>query len=505
MIFQNKTLACSDCGTDFTFSASEQKFFHSNGFHSEPRRCPACREKRSHNTRPAGNDTVISDDVGTRAPEIPAEAVGDFESFGLRPNVLAGVRLSGYTVPTPIQSKAMPHVLAGSDVIGLAQTGTGKTAAFVLPMLNRLEAHRHGNIRGLVISPTRELAEQTNESFASLGRRTGIRSVSLYGGVGMFQQMRNLRDGVDVAVACPGRLLDHVWQGSIDLSNVEMLVIDEADRMFDMGFLPDIQNILRCLPQKKQVLLFSATMPDDVRQLVQTYLHEPITVQIGHVAPASSVTQSFYPVRQHLKSALLLDLLRQVETSSVVVFTRTKHRAERVAEQLKNSGFKVVSLQGNLAQSRRQAAIDSFRRGKAKILVATDIASRGIDVLRISHVINFDMPDTTDAYTHRVGRTGRIDQTGEAYTFICPEDAEMVHAIERMLGKKVERRLLTGFNYDVEAPKTEKTRRPVSGNRIGGRAPAARTSNSRAAYNRAPRAPFSKPKTAQRNSTQLSS
>ncbi|MCL2706554.1 MAG: DEAD/DEAH box helicase [Dehalococcoidia bacterium] len=477
---------CSDCGTGFIFSASDQKFFHSRGFRNEPKRCPGCRDKRSQGI------CLASDAIHTSAPdapcdiETPAENVVDFESFALSPKVFAGVRLSGYVKPTLIQSKAIPHALAGSDIIGLAQTGTGKTAAFVLPMLQRLEAHRNGNIRGLVISPTRELAEQTNESIASLGRRTGIRAISLYGGVGMTPQMRSLRDGVDIVVACPGRLLDHVWQGSIDLSSVEMLVIDEADRMFDMGFLPDINNILRYLPQKKQILLFSATMPDDVRQLVQAYLHNPVTVQVGHVAPASSVTQVFYPVKQHLKSALLMDLLRQIETESVVVFTRTKHRAERVAEQLKNAGFKVTSLQGNLAQSRRQTAIDSFRRGKVKILVATDIASRGIDVLRISHVINYDMPDTADAYTHRVGRTGRIDNTGEAYTFVCPEDAEMVRIIERMLGRKVERRMLAGFNYDEESPKTESVRLTGS-RRFGQRAPVTRGAGGRPPYRRVTR------------------
>jgi ATP-dependent RNA helicase RhlE len=375
---------------------------------------------------------------------------------------MTGVRLSGYTAPTPIQAKALPHALEGKDLIGLAQTGTGKTAAFVLPMLQRLGMHRRGNIRALVISPTRELAEQTNECIASLGRKTGIRGISLYGGVGMYQQVRSLRDGVDVVVACPGRLLDHVWQGSIDLASVELLVIDEADRMFDMGFLPDIKNILKCLPENRQTLLFSATMPDDVRALVQEYLHDPVTVQIGHAAPAESVSHALYPVKQHLKSALLLELLKQIETESVVVFTRTKHRAERVTDQLKKAGFSVTSLQGNLAQSRRQAAIESFRRGRAKILVATDIAARGIDVLRISHVINYDMPDTTDAYTHRIGRTGRVDKTGEAFTFVSPEDAEMVRAVERILNKKIERRTLPGFDYTAAAPGIESDRRSTS-------------------------------------------
>jgi ATP-dependent RNA helicase RhlE len=484
---QDKSIQCSDCGTSFIFSIKDQQFYKTRGFLKEPKRCRDCREKIARASRPAVA-TVIQETapiaVAESAPDLVFSSIESFEFFGLHPNVMAGVRLSGYTTPTAIQGQALPHALAGKDVIGLAQTGTGKTAAFVLPMLQRLGAHVRGNPRCLVISPTRELAEQTNESIASLGRKTDIRAISLYGGVGMYQQVRNLRDGVDVVVACPGRLLDHIWQGSIDLSSVEMLVIDEADRMFDMGFLPDIKNILKCLPEKRQTLLFSATMPDDVRKLVQAYLHDPVTVQIGHAAPASSVSHALYPVKQHLKTALLMDLLKQVETESVVVFTRTKHRAERVSEQLKRSGFNVTSLQGNLAQNRRQAAIESFRRGNSKILVATDIASRGIDVLRISHVINYDMPDTTDAYTHRIGRTGRVDQTGEAFTFVSPEDGEMVRAVERILGKKIERRILPGFDYGVEAPKIDSERRPMErrfGQRPspGGRPAGPRTASSR--------------------------
>ncbi len=463
MSFQDKSIQCSDCGTRFIFSIRDQEFFRVKGFRQEPRRCPDCRQKHNRGER-ATVKPVVQLTTPIEEPVIIAEpvsnVVGTFESFGLHPNVMTGVRLSGYTTPTPIQAKALPHALAGKDVIGMAQTGTGKTAAFVLPMLQRLGTHKRGNIRALVISPTRELAEQTNECIASLGRKTSIRGISLYGGVGMYQQKRDLRDGVDVVVACPGRLLDHIWQGSIDLSSVELLVIDEADRMFDMGFLPDIKQILKCLPDKRPTLLFSATMPADVRGLIQAYLHEPVTVQIGHAAPASSVSHALYPVKQHLKNALLTELLRQVETESVVVFTRTKHRAEKVAEHLKRAGFNVTSLQGNLAQARRQAAIDSFRAGRSKIMVATDIASRGIDVLSISHVINYDMPDTADAYTHRIGRTGRVDKTGEAFTFVSPEDGDMVRDVERILGKRIERRTLPGFDYAVESPKTELAGRP---------------------------------------------
>jgi len=468
LILQDKFLVCSDCGNRFIYSAADQQFFRSQGFDSDPKRCPPCRERLSNGLLPLvppGSSEIRHEPANSQKEEV---AVVSFDSFGLSPKIMDGIRLSGYVTPTPIQCQSIPPTLEGKDIIGLAQTGTGKTAAFALPMLQRLDSHRRGNIRGLVISPTRELAEQTNESLSSLGRRTGIRVLSLYGGVGMTPQIRNLRDGVDIVVACPGRLLDHVWQGTIDLSSVEMLVIDEADRMFDMGFLPDITNILRCLPQQKQVLLFSATMPEDVRKLVQAYLTEPVTIQIGHSAPASSVTHSFYPVKQHLKGALLIDLLHQIKTDSVVVFTRTKHRTEKVTEKLKQAGFKVTSLQGNLTQSRRQAAIDSFRSGKVKILVATDIASRGIDVLRISHVVNYDMPDTTDAYIHRIGRTGRVDNTGEAFTFISREDSDMVNAVERVLGYKVERRLQPGFDYDAAAPRDENDAYPVQ-KRLGKR------------------------------------
>lgn len=471
MSFQDKSIMCSDCGASFIFTVRDQEFFKLKGFRQEPKRCPDCRKKVNAERKPfkAGVPVAVPAPVVEEIiPIIEPTAPGatDFESFGLNPNVMTGVKLSGYTVPTAIQSAALPYALAGKDVIGLAQTGTGKTAAFVLPMLQRLGTHKRGNIRCLVISPTRELAEQTNEAIASLGRKTGIRGISLYGGVGMYQQVRNIRDGVDVAVACPGRLLDHIWQGSIDLSSVELLVIDEADRMFDMGFLPDIKQILKCLPETRQTLLFSATMPLDVRTLIKTYLKDPVTIQIGHAAPASSVSHALYPVKKHLKPALLTALLRQTETESVVIFTRTKHGAEKVADHLARNGFDVTSLQGNLAQARRQAAIDNFRAGKVKIMVATDIAARGIDVLSISHVINYDMPDTTDAYTHRIGRTGRVDKTGEAFTFVCPEDGEMVRQVERVLNKKIERRILPGFDYTQEAPRVDAAARPMMHHRF---------------------------------------
>ena len=383
-----------------------------------------------------------------------------FETFNFHPSIMAGVRALGYVIPTPIQLKSIPPIMQGRDVIGLAQTGTGKTAAFVLPILQHLLRSPRGRVGALIISPTRELAEQTCETIRDLGQQTRLRSVAIYGGVSINQQILKLRSGAEIVVACPGRLLDHLWQGTIDLSDVEVLVIDEADRMFDMGFLPDIRSILRCALQEHQTLLFSATMPDDIRRLVHDILHEPVTVQIGRTVPATTVSHALYPVKQHLKTALLMELLRRTEAESVLVFTRTKHRAERVAQQLKRTGYNATSLQGNLSQSRRQAALDGFRAGSFKVLVATDIVARGIDVLRISHVINYDMPESTDAYTNRIGRTGRVDKTGDAFTLVTTEDTAMVQALEQILNTKLERRTLQGFDYTMPAPAKEFIRSP---------------------------------------------
>ena len=378
-----------------------------------------------------------------------------FEIFNFHPSVMAGVRALGYVTPTPIQVQAIPPVMQGRDVIGLAQTGTGKTGAFALPILHRLTNGKKGLVRTLVISPTRELAEQTCGTFIELGQKTGLRSIAIYGGVGKEQQTRHLHNGVEIVIGCPGRLLDHLWQGTLDLSHLEVLVIDEADRMFDMGFLPDIKNILQCILQPKQTLLFSATMPDDIRRLVKEILHNPVTVQIGRTAPAASVSHVLYPVQQDLKTPLLLELLYETKTDSVLVFARTKHRVERLTEQLHKAGHSVASLQGNLSQQRRQSSLDQFRSGDVKILVATDIAARGIDILSISHVINYDMPESVDAYIHRIGRTGRMDETGEAFTFVTNEDAALVRDIEKVLNKPLERRNLQGFDYKISAPKRE--------------------------------------------------
>ena len=376
----------------------------------------------------------------------------EFHAFELHPRITAGVKALGYRTPTPIQRQAIPPVLKGQDIMGIAQTGTGKTAAFVLPILERLIKGPRGRIRALIIAPTRELAEQINTAVADMGRGTHLRSISVYGGVSINPQIQKLSAGVEIVVACPCRLLDHINQGTINLLTVEVLVLDEADRMFDMGFLPDIRKIIRHLPTGRQTLLFSATMPDDIRRLARDVLCNPVTVQVGHTAPANTVSHALYPVDQHLKTALLTELLCHTDTKSVLIFTRTKHRAKRVGQQLEKAGYRAASLQGNLSQNRRQAALDGFRDGYYQVLVATDIAARGIDVSIISHVINYDMPDTVDAYTHRIGRTGRAAKTGDAFTFITREDEDTVHSIERVLGEKIERRVMEGFDYKKPAP-----------------------------------------------------
>ncbi|OGR06826.1 MAG: RNA helicase [Deltaproteobacteria bacterium RIFOXYD12_FULL_50_9] len=377
----------------------------------------------------------------------------NFNTFNFHPNVVAGITAAGYETPTPIQVEAIPAVMQGHDVMGLAQTGTGKTAVFVLPILHRLLQSGRGAVRALIVAPTRELAEQINEDIIRLGQKTGLRSLTIYGGVNITPQIAKLKRGVEIVVACPGRLLDHLRQGTIDLSHLEVLVLDEADNMFDMGFLPDIRRIISHTPKQRQTLLFSATMPNEIRGLVQEVLNKPVTVQVGTTAPAVTVSHATYPVPNHLKTRMLLELLKQTDTQSVLVFTRTKHRAKRVAEQLEKKGFRATSLQGNLSQNRRQAALNGFRDGTFPILVATDIAARGIDVSMISHVINYDVPDTPDAYIHRIGRTGRAARNGDAFTLVTDDDLDMVRAIERILGGRLERRIVEGFDYEVPVPK----------------------------------------------------
>ena len=370
-----------------------------------------------------------------------------FTSFHLHPRIMAGVQALGYTRPTPIQLQAMPPVLQGRDVLGLAQTGTGKTAAFVLPILQRLMQGPQRRVRALILAPTRELAEQLHTVTGALGQHTPLRQVTLYGGVGMQPQVQQLQAGVDIAIACPGRLLDHLRQGTITLSHLEVLVLDEADRLFDMGFLPDVRRIVRHVPAQRQTLLFSATMPEAIWHLAQDILRTPITVQVDHTVPLPTISHALYPVAPHRKTALLTALFRHTKPTSGLVFTRTKHQAKRVAHHLAQAGYRATSLHGNLSQSKRQAALEGFRSGTFEILVATDLAARGLDVWHISHVINYDMPETVDAYMHRIGRTGRATRTGEAFSLVTHDDAAMVSTLERVLGAPLERRTLHGFAY----------------------------------------------------------
>jgi len=370
-----------------------------------------------------------------------------FEQFSFDPRILSGIKNAGYTTPTPIQEQAIPVVLKQQDILGLAQTGTGKTAAFMLPILQLLSAEPSRNIRVLIIVPTRELAEQIHQTAKDLGKNTRLRSTTIYGGVGKGSQLNALRRGVDIVVACPGRLLDLMNEKQIDLSHVEILVLDEADHMCDMGFLPDIRRILKRVPERRQTLFFAATMQDEIRSLANNILHNPVTVQIGIIAPTKTVSHALYPVPQTLKTTLVTSLLRNIKTDRVLVFTRTKHRARSLAGKLDKQGFRTTALQGNMSQNQRQASLDGFRNGKFDILVATDIAARGIDVSEISHVINFDMPDTVDAYIHRIGRTGRAQATGKAFTFCTAEDESMIRDIEKVLGHKIERERLEGFDY----------------------------------------------------------
>jgi len=377
-----------------------------------------------------------------------------FEQFSLDRRIVARIKAIGFTAPTPIQQQAIPRVLEGRDVMGLAQTGTGKTAAFILPILQRLTKGPLRRVRVLIVAPTRELAEQIYQLSLDLSRNTKVRSVSVYGGVSKVAQVSRLRRGVEIVIACPGRLLDIVNDGDIDLSRVEVLVLDEADRMCDMGFLPDIRRILKLLPAQRQTLFFGATMPGDIRKLADSILINPVTVQIGKIAPAKTVSHALYPVPANLKKSLLLAMLQQTLTSRVLIFTRTKYRARNLARDLEKRGYRAAALQGNMSQNQRQKAIDGFRNRKYDILAATDVAARGIDVSEISHVINFDIPDTVDAYTHRIGRTGRAHRSGEAFTFAGQGDAQMIRDIEKLLGTRIERRRLPDFNYGSFVPES---------------------------------------------------
>jgi len=363
-----------------------------------------------------------------------------FTKFEFGPHIVEAINRCGFSQPTPIQDQSIEPILAGRDMLGLAQTGTGKTAAFILPTVQQLLARPARHVRMLIVAPTRELAEQIHEFTVSVTEGSPLRSVVVYGGVSKNVQAGKLRKGVDIVVACPGRLLDLVQDRAVDLSRVEHFILDEADHMFDKGFLPDIRRILKLLPGKRQSLLFSATMPKEIRHLADEILSNPVTVQIDRITPTKTVEHALYKVEQKQKTQLLVELLGNKELSTTLVFTRTKHKAKNLATQLDSKGYKAVALQGNMSQSRRQQALDGFKDGTYNILVATDIAARGIDVTGISHVINYDIPDTAEAYIHRTGRTGRAACTGEAFTFATGEENRIVQMIEKSLGSVLERR-----------------------------------------------------------------
>ena len=385
-----------------------------------------------------------------------------FKDFKFHPKVNAGIVACGYTIPTPIQKQAIPPILAGRDIFGLAQTGTGKTAAFVLPLLQRLLDGPRKRVRALIVAPTRELAEQTHDNIGKMAKETGLRSVVIYGGVGKQPQIRTIRAGVEIVVACPGRLLDLLNEKAINLSAVEVLVLDEADHMLDKGFLPDIRRIIRQLPKERQSLVFSATMPKEIRHLAEKILRNPATVQINHTLPVPAISHGLFQVAKERKTSLLKEIIQERDMTSTLIFTRTKHKAKSLALHLQKAGYSAASLQGNLSQHKRQQALDGFRDGTFNILVATDIAARGIDVVGISHVINYDVPDTAEAYTHRTGRTGRAERTGQAFSFVSQEDSKIISLIEHNLGKKMRREATPGFAWEPKETVGEEKRERFS-------------------------------------------
>jgi ATP-dependent RNA helicase RhlE len=376
-----------------------------------------------------------------------------FESLGLTAELAKAVADEGYTSPTPIQAQAIPVVLAGRDLLGAAQTGTGKTAGFTLPLLQRLAPKsstsfspaRHP-VRCLIVTPTRELALQVEESVRTYGKYLKLKSACIYGGVGMQQQVDALRGGIDVVVATPGRLLDHVQQKSVDLRQVEILVLDEADRMLDMGFIHDIRRILALLPAQRQNLLFSATFPEEIRKLASSFMKDPVTVEVARRnTPAELVGQVQHPVASDRKRELLAHLVKTNDWRQVLVFTKTKHGANRLAQQLERSGVEADAIHGNKSQNARVRALERFKANELRVLVATDIAARGLDIEALPHVVNFDMPHVPEDYVHRIGRTGRAGAEGEAVSLVTPEDRPLMAAIERMMNRKVEERLIEGF------------------------------------------------------------
>ena len=374
-----------------------------------------------------------------------------FTKFGLSPAVLDGVKAMGYVEPTPIQLRAIPLIMSGQDVIGSAQTGTGKTAAFALPILTQLGQHGPAT-RVLILEPTRELAAQVETAFRDFARFTNLRVAVMYGGVGYGHQMDALRSGVDIIVATPGRLLDHMGRGTCKLDQVKYLVLDEADRMLDMGFLPDVRRIVERCPRQRHTALFSATIPAQIETLIKWAMKNPQTIEIGaRRTPAETVKHVIYPVAEDQKSDLLRALLDQVHYNSVLVFCRTKHRADRIVGLLKKNNHAVAVLHSNRTQREREQALQGFRNGRFEVLVATDIAARGLDIADVSHVINYDVPQHPEDYIHRIGRTGRAEATGDAFTLMVAEDSKHVASIERFISQKIPRTKLEGFNYKYTA------------------------------------------------------
>jgi ATP-dependent RNA helicase RhlE len=370
-----------------------------------------------------------------------------FSALGLSEKILEGVKAMGYIEPTPIQLRSIPLVLAGRDVIGSAQTGTGKTAAFALPILSKLGAHE-SRPRVLILEPTRELAAQVETAIRDYSRFTNLKVAVFYGGVGYGKQNDALREGVDILVATPGRLLDHIEQGNCRLDAIQFLVLDEADRMLDMGFLPDVRRILDKCPRQRHTALFSATIPPQIETLIKWAMHSPETIEIGaRRSPAETIKHVIYPVADSQKSDLLIQLLERVNYNSVLVFCRTKHGADRIASLLKRANHAVAVLHSNRTQKEREQALDGFRSGKFEVLVATDIAARGLDIADVSHVINYDVPQHPEDYIHRIGRTGRAEASGDAFTIMTAEDASHVFAIERFISQKIPRVKLENFDY----------------------------------------------------------
>jgi len=403
-----------------------------------------------------------------------------FDQFGLGAPIERAIRDVGFETPRAIQAETIPAALAGRDVLGLAQTGTGKTAAFALPILERLlEPHQPGDPRALILAPTRELAQQIDTELRRLASFTRIRTATIYGGVAIRTQIAALRRRPEIIVGCPGRVLDLISQRALRLAQVEVLVLDEADHMFDLGFLPDLRRILAALPRRRQNLLFSATMPRAIRQLADEVLNNPHVVELASAAPAETIDHALYAVPEHAKRDLLERILAEDGCESAIVFTRTKHRARRLAEQLEKSGHRTIALQGNMSQSQRDRAMQGFRSRRYDVLVATDIAARGLDVRSVSHVINFDVPTTPVAYTHRIGRTGRAEREGVARTFVTGEDRTWLRDTERMLGAAIPRLQIQGVaSESIDSPtgpvRTSHHKRGPAGRSGGPRAHASR-------------------------------